>query len=152
MTKTKTLNRTNIEWVKNPDGSKGYVYNPVWGCRNDCPYCYARQLAQRFGKTEDQKAFNPTWLQSNFDKSFPKKPSGIFVNSMSDICWWDREWMHRVLNKIRKNSSHAFLFLTKKPLIYSYYMYPLNCWLGITITNQSEMSSFANLIFDTTWD
>ncbi len=31
-------------------------------------------------------------------------------------------------------------------------MYPLNCWLGITITNQSEMSSFANLIFDTTWD
>lgn len=140
MTKTNTLNRTNIEWVKNPDGSKGYVWNPVWGCLHNCVYCYARQLAQRFGKTEDQKAFNPTWLQSNFDKSFPKKPSRIFVNSMSDICWWPWEWMESVLKKIADNPIHTFLFLTKSPGIYFGYKFPLNCRLGATITRERYLT------------
>ena len=138
LTKIKTLNRTNIEWVKNPDGSKGYVWNPVWGCLHNCVYCYAQQLAQRFGKTEDQKAFNPTWLQSNFDKIFPKKPSKIFVNSMSDIRWWEKSWMRKVLNKIEAYPKHSFLFLTKKPdMIYDFFDFyaPDNCWFGTTITN-----------------
>jgi len=39
------MNKTNIEWVKNPDGSQGYTWNPITGCLNDCPYCYARKLA-----------------------------------------------------------------------------------------------------------
>ena len=139
MAKTKTLNKTNIEWVKNPDGSRGYVWNPVWGCRNGCPYCYARQLAQRFGKTEDQKAFEPTWLQSSFDKSFPKKPSRIFVNSMSDICWWEREWMERVIERIKEYPEHIFQFLTKKQSIYFDYVFPSNCWLGFTVTRNEDI-------------
>ncbi len=148
----KTLNRTNIEWVKNPDGSKGYVWNPVWGCRNNCPYCYARNMARRFGKTEDERAFKPTWIQSNFDKAFPKKPSKIFVNSMSEIVFWDREWMYKILERIEDNQIHTFLFLTKNPTIYSHYYFPDNCWLGTTITNQSAMNSFADLLLETTWD
>ena len=109
------LSHTNIEWVKNLDGSKGYVFNPVWGCLNSCPYCYARKMAKRFAFKiankeiryrmqiielpkegnelllirnrlyQDLIFFLPTWIESNFNKSFPKKPSRIFVNSMSDI-------------------------------------------------------------------
>lgn len=52
------MNRTRIEWVKNPDftglpprdargrfQSQGYTWNPITGCLNNCEYCYARRLA-----------------------------------------------------------------------------------------------------------
>ena len=39
------MNKTKIEWVKNPDGSQGYTWNPITGCFNGCEYCYARRLA-----------------------------------------------------------------------------------------------------------
>ncbi len=39
------MNKTTIEWVKNPDGTQGYTWNPITGCLNGCDYCYARKLA-----------------------------------------------------------------------------------------------------------
>ena len=39
------MNKTKIEWAKNPDGSQGYTWNPITGCLNGCEYCYARRLA-----------------------------------------------------------------------------------------------------------
>jgi len=47
------LNKTRIEWVKNPDGSPGYTFNPLTGCLNHinglCKGggfpCYAYRLA-----------------------------------------------------------------------------------------------------------
>jgi len=39
------MNKTSIEWVKNPDGTQGYTWNPITGCLNGCEYCYARKLA-----------------------------------------------------------------------------------------------------------
>ncbi|MCJ7669548.1 MAG: phage Gp37/Gp68 family protein [Dehalococcoidia bacterium] len=47
------MNKTKIEWVKNPDGSQGYTWNPITGCLNhvnglcnggNFP-CYAYKLA-----------------------------------------------------------------------------------------------------------
>jgi len=48
-----SLNKTNIEWVRNPDGSPGYTFNPITGCLNHvngmCKGggfpCYAHKLA-----------------------------------------------------------------------------------------------------------
>jgi len=47
------MNRTKIEWVKNPDGTQGYTWNPLTGCLNHvnglCKGggfpCYAYRLA-----------------------------------------------------------------------------------------------------------
>lgn len=51
------MNETNIEWVKNPDGSQGYTWNPITGCLNHdnglCKGggfpCYAYKLANGIG-------------------------------------------------------------------------------------------------------
>ncbi len=47
------MNKTAIEWVKNPDGTPGYTWNPITGCRNHVEGmcragtfpCYAYRLA-----------------------------------------------------------------------------------------------------------
>lgn len=39
------MNQTTIEWVRNPDGTQGFTWNPITGCLNGCEYCYARRLA-----------------------------------------------------------------------------------------------------------
>lgn len=36
------MNKTKIEWCD-------YTWNPVTGCLHNCPYCYARRIANRFG-------------------------------------------------------------------------------------------------------
>ena len=47
------MNKTSIEWVRNPDGSQGYTHNPMSGCKNHTPEglcldglfpCYAWKL------------------------------------------------------------------------------------------------------------
>ncbi len=66
------MNKTGIEWVRNPDGSQGYTYNPMSGCRNCTPEglclgggfpCYAYKLAngrlkQRYLANERIAPFN----------------------------------------------------------------------------------------------
>jgi len=139
-----------------------YTWNPVWGCLDKCPYCFAREIAKRFAKQIVERQFKnyvidetisiydiqkwkdemeerliyflPVWLPENYKKPFPKKPSRILVNSTGDIYFWQREWMQAVLEKIEKYPQHIFLFLTKFPVVYEEYEFPQNCWLGVTFT------------------
>lgn len=131
---------TKIEWCD-------HTWNPVWGCKNSCPYCYARKTAQRFGES-----FEPHWKEKNFQRGMPKEPSRIFVNSMSDIAFWKMGWADKVLRRIEEYPQHTFLFLTKVPDVYELYKWPDNCWLGVTITNQDTMNYFADLIFEIDWN
>ena len=151
--------------MKNKIGWCDMTWNPVWGCLNNCEYCYARGIARRFWKTifdkeeqilgimnnvtffiqdkeylkfkEGMKNFKPTFLNSQFDKKLPKKPQRIFVGSMSEIKYWKPEWIRDMLNKVLEYPQHTFQFLTKFPDVYlNWYFHP-NCWLGITITDNS---------------
>lgn len=147
------MNKSKIEWCDT-------TWNPVWGCLNNCPYCYARKIAKRFylpimkkefdfcnkydiGQSylEGLQNFKPTFLWSNFYKKFPKKPSRIFVNSMSDIRYWKEEWMRKVINKIKGFPQHTFIFLTKFNMFYSNYDFPENCWLGYTVNTQHDLDN-----------
>jgi len=87
------------------------------------------------------ESFSLVFLISNFEKLFPKKSSKIFVNSMSDIRYWKRKWMEMVLERIKRNPQHTFLFLTKSPHTYGYYSFPRNCWLGVSFTGSFEEES-----------
>ena len=44
------MNKTKIEWAD-------YTWNPVTGCLNRCPYCYAEKVANRFGGHMDPDRF-----------------------------------------------------------------------------------------------
>jgi len=121
---------SKIEWCD-------MTWNPVWGCKNNCPYCYARKIAKRFGTTPEMRNFELTWMEKNYTKRFPAKPKRIFVNSMSDIYFWEHGWVERVFERIVDYPQHVFMFLTKFPEsygIWSQLIFPENCWLGITCT------------------
>jgi protein gp37 len=110
-----------------------YTWNPAWGCRNHCPYCYARAMAHRWGKS-----FEPHWMERNFNSPMPKEPSRIFVDSMSDVMYWELDWWLRVLARIAEYPQHTFLFLTQDPREYWVWhdRMPRNCWLGATATGE----------------
>ncbi len=144
--------------MENKIGWCDLTFNPVWGCLNNCEYCYARKIANFRYKRMIEIEFNhywkkhPTWawtgdhlsglkdfkitfLEAQFDKKFPQKTQKIFIGSMSEIKYWKNEWMEMVLEKIRQYPQHIFQFLTKFPGVYLWYKFPVNCWLGITITD-----------------
>ena len=101
------MTHTKIDWCD-------FTWNPVWGCLHNCPFCYARGIARRFGKqVANRDDFKPTWIQANFDRPMPRKPSRIFVNSMSDVAFWNPEWIVAVKERMAVHPEHLFLILTK---------------------------------------
>jgi protein gp37 len=151
--------------MKNKIGWCSLTWNPVWGCLNHCEYCYARKIAKRFAismavnelwltsnmdtisKEIDNLSnkltdFIPTVLYSQFNKKLPTKPQRIFVGSMSEIYYWNDEWVKKVLEKVKQYPQHIFQFLTKYPDTYSKWLFPYNCWLGVTVTGIRELSDY----------
>jgi hypothetical protein len=94
------------------------------------------------------KNFKPTWFESQFQKEFPKQQSCFFVFSQTDFAFVPWKWVKKVIDKIKQNCrerkaarlpSHIFQFLTKSKSAYlTEWLWPINCWLGITATNQPE--------------
>ena len=92
-----SLNKTTIEWVKNPDGSQGYTWNPITGCLNGCEYCYARKLANGRLKsrylaikyTSDYDPYHPRRCEHLDDPFYPR----FWEDRLDDIkpsgAWWD---------------------------------------------------------------
>ncbi len=122
------MNRTKISWAD-------YTWNPVVGCTGACPYCYARRMAHRF-----HRDFTPHWEERNFQRPLPRKPSRIFVNSMSDVADWEPEWMERVESKMRERPDHTFLLLSKRPWSVKWIL-PSQAMLGYTVTRQADVDA-----------
>jgi protein gp37 len=89
------MNQTNIEWVKNPDGSQGYTWNPITGCLNHTPEglclgglfpCYAYKLAN--GRLRERYWAN---TQVACEPIKPPWPSAI-NNPFYPRFWFNRVW------------------------------------------------------------
>lgn len=169
------MNKINIEWVQNPDGTQGYTCNSKTGCFNGCEYCYARKLAN--GRLKQRYLANPIWIghyaggtNTNIEsfhagKSDPfyprwwperleqirkrKTPSGIFLDDMSDWMgdYWPDEWTQQELQVMRDCPQHRFYTLTKQPQnLVKWSPFPDNCWVGVTATDYAKFLEACNYL------
>ena len=156
------MNRTKIEWCKNPDGTQGYTWNPITGCLNGCSYCYARKLAN--GRLKSRMLANtdhaPTqntgdaiwqvdpfyprlWKERLRNVSYSETQRGIFVCSMGDLFGptLPPDWTGAVLEQCRRHPDDRFYLLTKQPQnLAKWSPFPDNCWVGASVTNAQEQS------------
>lgn len=137
------MQKTRIEWVKNPDGSPGYSWNPIKGlCPVGCWYCYGKRYYQRFRA-------NPAIRFSLLECATPlhrKKPSGIFVCSTFELFHPEVKQSQRelIFRVIKKCPQHRFYILTKFPENVDRPM-PDNVWLGVTSTGYPFKNIFSDL-------
>ena len=150
------MNRTKIEWVKNPDGSPGFTWNPLVGCTHGCDYCWARKQAKRFKHRCDKcYRFIPHLHEERLNDPLKRKePSTIFVCSMGDLLCEEvtLPWQEKVIAVCEKCPQHKFLILSKNPrAAYAHrdsclwsYLEPNIC-MGTTITHDAHS-------WDRLWD
>ena len=143
------MGKSKIEWCDR-------TWNPVTGCTKispGCANCYAerisKRLAGRCGYPEDDP-FTVTFHPERLDEPLKwRKPSRVFVCSMSDIFHDKVEpiQLGLILNTIKKCPQHTFMILTKRPEIMKDHFYsPMlnhffglkNLWLGVTAENQEQ--------------
>ena len=138
------MNKTKIEWCDS-------TWNPVTGCYHGCPYCYARNMINRFGKAEYGKSagemdvlelYDPIKDENGKRIAYPtgfiptlhryrlrlneykdKSPRTIFVCSMADLFgdWVPDSWIEEVFAACKAAPQHRYLFLTKNPKRYLNY-------------------------------
>jgi len=135
--------------IRKKIGWADWSFNPVWGCLNDCPYCYAKGISRRFAvqlsywwdiPEEKFKKFLPIWIEKNFQKKIPNYAKHVFVNSMSDIMFWREEWFEKVLEKADLYPEKKFLFLTKSTNIFQVDYDRQNVFIGRTITKNEDIA------------
>jgi len=126
-------NRTNIAWCKNPDGSRGFVWNPTVGCsptpgHPGCDNCYARALhnmrhkAFLAGRNLPPCYAQPFGVVRCLEQRLAiplrhKKASTFFVNSVADLFHPDvpGNFIDRVFATMAMCPQHRFVVLTKRP-------------------------------------
>lgn len=133
------MNKSKIEWCDS-------TWNPVTGCLHGCEYCYAKKIANRFGKRMEDRSeypknhggmhcvetkfinnpypyiFEPTFHSYRLDEPARKtKSQNIFVCSMADLFgeWVPDECIEEVFAACDMTPQHRYLFLTKNPERYN---------------------------------
>ena len=137
---------TGIEWAQ-------WSWNPITGCRHDCPYCYARDIAEHYRGTAYphgfEPAFRPYMLNVPANMRVPDEAAtdtrykNVFTCSMADLFgrWVPREWIEAVLGTVRANPQWNFLFLTKFPKRMAEFDIPPNAWMGTTVDLQARVAN-----------
>ena len=129
---------SSIEWTDK-------TWNPASGCTKvslGCKHCYAETLTQRF-TNHFTNGFQFTLHPDRLEQPLHwRKPSRIFVNSMSDLFHEDMplEFLQRVFEVMRQCPQHIFQILTKRherllelaPLL----EWSENIWMGVSVENQ----------------
>lgn len=133
----------SIEWAL-------WSWNPVTGCLHDCPYCYARDIANRMYKQRFKPVLWPGRLSAPSNTKFPASDAkrwmghkNVFTCSMADLFgrWVPKEWIDAVLDVCANSKKWNFLFLTKFPNRMSEFEFPDNCWVGTTVDCQARVKN-----------
>ena len=138
----KNEEKTDIEWAR-------WSWNPITGCRHDCPYCYARDIAARFYPQGFEPSIYPNRLTAPQNTKVPDKAASdisyknVFTCSMADLFgrWVPRDWIAAVLAQVNAAPQWNFLFLTKFPKRMAEFAYPENAWLGTSVDLQARVAN-----------
>lgn len=136
-----------IDWAK-------WSWNPIVGCLHDCPYCYARDIAERFqkdGVPVFANGFVPTLHPGRLSAPLNRVPfqsddereARIFTGSMSDIFgrWVPEDWVKAILGVAAEARHWEFLMLTKFPKRMAEFEIPNNVWMGTTVDCQARVAA-----------
>lgn len=130
---------TKIEWTER-------TWNPVTGCTKvspGCKHCYAERLAlrlQKMGNPRYRNGFKVTLHEDLLDLPLRwKRPSLIFVNSMSDLFHEEVpfDFIQRVFKTMERANWHVFQVLTKRSHrlkeLAPKLPWPPNVWMGVSV-------------------
>jgi protein gp37 len=143
--------KSSIEWTE-------ATWNPLTGCTKispGCKHCYAERLAKRL-----QAMGNPNYA-NGFKLAFHeqaleiplrwKRPTTIFVNSMSDLFQKGvpLDFIQRVFDVMRRADWHRFQVLTKRadrlakvaPML----DWAANIWMGVSVENADYVDRIDDL-------
>lgn len=132
--------------IRKTIGWADFSWNAITGCLGGCSYCYARAMARRFGRTDEERAFAPTFRPERLgEPARRKKPARIFVCSTSDLFGdgVEREWIWRTASAMMRAPQHTYLTLTNRParMHELHEHFPAYCprvWFGVTATEQAS--------------
>ena len=133
---------SKIEWTET-------TWNPVTGCTKisyGCKHCYAERMSKRLqamGMEKYRRGFEVVVHDSVLQAPLKwKKPSLVFVNSMSDLLHKavPTEFVQSVFGVMNEASQHTFQVLTKRPgrvkQIDARLNWAPNIWLGTSIESE----------------
>ena len=133
------MKKTKIDWCD-------CTINPVVGCKGNCEWCYACKLNDRFHFVSDFHI--PTFFPGRLEELKAKKPKAIFMDSMSDVGWWNLRWIEKTRRAMENNPQHKYIFLTKRykgRLVIRDYLGALalnNVFYGVSVTNKEQVSAY----------
>jgi protein gp37 len=135
------MTRSSIEWTEQ-------TWNPVTGCTKispGCKFCYAEKFANRLhsmGADNYKHGFEPTLHPHMLEKPLRwKRPSIIFVNSMSDLFhkFVPETFIFAAFEIMNKAHWHQFQILTKRPEriveLNEKLVWTPNIWMGTSVEN-----------------
>lgn len=133
------MSKSSIEWTES-------TWNPITGCTKislGCQNCYAERMALRLQAMGNEKYKNGFKLTLHEDVILEpltwKKPSVIFVNSMSDLFHEEvpDDFIFRLFDVMEKANQHTFQILTKRSErlleLNTSIRWPKNVWMGVTV-------------------
>ena len=143
---------SRIEWTES-------TWNPVTGCTKvseGCRHCYAERMAlrlQAMGNERYRDGFAVRCHPEIIDQPLRwRKPSRVFVNSMSDLFHPDvpDAFICRLFETMERARQHEFQVLTKRPErladMAHALPWPPNVWLGVTVESQQWVDRIEHLL------
>lgn len=138
------MGKSKISWTEK-------TWNPITGCTKisaGCKNCYAEKMAKRLlamGQEKYKNGFNLTIHPKDLEAPLHwKKPSMIFVNSMSDL-FHDRlptDYILSVFDVMRRANWHTFQVLTKRSERLAAMSYMIdwsdNVWMGVSVESDEH--------------
>jgi protein gp37 len=145
-----TFNPANqhISWA-------AWTWNPVTGCLHGCPYCYAREIAER--KDDSTRTYFPVGFIPLFHRERLEAPGNtklpddidanprngrVFVCSMADLYgqWVPDTWIEQIHDVCSRNRQWEYLLLTKFPERYNRVRsLPPTAWVGTSVDEQKRV-------------